>query len=205
MPVMTTIAPKDSTATGSVRTLTAKELPLLREHLMRLDRGSRHDRFNGFVDDTFIERYAERSVNDGTIILVYVEDGEVRGAAELHQPDLSPGSLPEIAFSVETTLRRKGVGSILFHKLIAQARSMGYAKLRITTGAQNDAMRALAAKFGAKLTFRHGESSGYIDLTAGVATEAAAPRKAASWFDVQGAMVDYSRAYWRLAFKPTGR
>jgi hypothetical protein len=57
------------------------------------------------------------------------------------------------------------VGSILFRKLIAEARSKGYRSLRITTGAQNQAMRALAAKFGAHLTFRYGESTGSIDLT----------------------------------------
>ena len=89
----------------------------------------------------------------------------VRGAAELHPPDQSPDSLPEIAFSVEASVRRQGVGSILFRKLIAEARAKGYKSLRITTGAQNEAMRALANKFGAHLTFRHGESTGTIDLT----------------------------------------
>ena len=61
-------------------------------------------------------------------------------------------------------VRRQGVGSILFRRLIAEARWKGYRTLRITTGAQNEAMRALANKFGAHLTFRHGESTGTIDL-----------------------------------------
>ena len=61
-------------------------------------------------------------------------------------------------------MRRQGVGSILFRKLIAEARCEGLHALRITTGAQNQAMRALANKFGAHLTFRHGESTGSIDL-----------------------------------------
>ena len=47
------------TAPGYVRTLIQQEeLPLLRDHLLRLDAASRHDRFNGFLDDSFIERYA---------------------------------------------------------------------------------------------------------------------------------------------------
>jgi GNAT superfamily N-acetyltransferase len=83
----------------------------------------------------------------------------------LHPPDRCQGSLPEIAFSVEASLRRQGVGSILFRKLIAEARSKGYRSLRITTGAQNQAMRALATKFGAHLTFGYGESTGSIDLS----------------------------------------
>ena len=103
-------------------------MPLLRDHLLRLDHASRHDRFHGFMDDSFIERYAEKCANDGTVIIAYIEDGVVRGAAELHPPEQSPDALPEIAFSVEASVRRRGVGSILFRKLIAEARAKGYAE-----------------------------------------------------------------------------
>ena len=105
---------------GTVRTLGRREeLPLLRDHLLRLDHASRHDRFHGFIDDSFIERYAEKCANDGTVVIAYIEDGMVRGAAELHPPEQSPDSQPEIAFSVEASVRRRGVGSILFAKLIS--------------------------------------------------------------------------------------
>src|SRR6266496_654479 len=113
-------------ANSSVRTLSQQEeLPLLRDHLLRLDRTSRHDRFHGFMDDSFIERYAEKCANDGTAIIAYFEDGVVRGAAELHPPEQSPESLPEIAFSVETSVRRQGVGIILFRTPLAVARAKG--------------------------------------------------------------------------------
>ena len=191
-------------AKGSVRILRQQEeLPLLRDHLLRLDRVSRHDRFQGFMDDSFIERYAAKCADDGTIIIAYFENGVVRGAAELHPPDQSPDSLPEIAFSVEASVRRQGVGSILFRKLIAEARSKGYHSLRITTGAQNHAMRALANKFGAHLTFRQGESTGSIDLkqqplspVAGLAIPTPT--------DAARAMINLNRAYWRLYLKMYG-
>jgi hypothetical protein len=137
----------------------------------------------------------------------------VRGAAELHPPDQSPDSQAEIAFSVETCVRRQGVGSILFRKLVAEARSKGYHCLRITTGAQNQAMRALANKFGAHLTFRHGESTGSIDLRQQPQLEPAklelgrlepgrlaiaAPAEAAR------AIVDFNRAYWKLLLRMYG-
>ena len=151
---------------GYVRTLSQhEELPLLRDHLLRLDPESRHDRFNGFLDDNFIERYAARCAADGTVIVAYMENGIVRGAAELHPPEQSEDGLPEIAFSVESCVRRRGVGSLLFQRVISEARWKGYRKLRVTTGAQNHAMRALACKFGARLVFQHGESTGTIDLT----------------------------------------
>ena len=191
-------------AGGEVRILRQQEeLPLLRDHLLRLDSESRRDRFNGVMDDDFIERYAAKCADDGTVIIAYLEGGVVRGAAELHPPDQSPDSLPEIAFSVETSVRRQGVGSILFRKLIAEARSKGYRSLRITTGAQNQAMRALANKFGAHLTFRYGESTGSIDLKQqsqpelamlGIATAADAART----------MMNFNRAYWKLLLRMYG-
>ena len=192
---------RSTRARGNVRTLRQQEeLPLLRDHLLRLDRTSRHDRFHGFMDDSFIERYAEKCAGDGTTIVAFFEDGVVRGAAELHPPDQSSDSLPEIAFSVETSVRRRGVGSILFRKLITEARAKGYRSLRITTGAQNDAMRALANKFGAHLTFRYGESTGTIDLTQQDETELA-PSAVTTAVD---AVVNFNRAYWKMLVNMTG-
>lgn len=184
-------------ASGYVRTLyQQEELPLLRDHLLRLDPDSRHDRFNGFMDDGFIERYAAKCADDGTVIVAYIEDGVVRGAAELHPPDQSPDALPEIAFSVEASVRRQGVGIILFKRLIQEARWKGYQALRITTSAQNQAMRALANKFGAQLTFRHGESTGTIDLKPQPQFELAKIAIAAPT-DATRAMVQVNRAYWK--------
>ena len=191
-------------ARGSVRTLRQQEeLPLLRDHLLRLDPESRHDRFHGFMDDSFIQRYAAKCADDGTVIIAYIEDGVVRGAAELHPPDQSPDALPEIAFSVEACVRRQGVGSILFEKLIAEARSKGYRSLRITTGAQNQAMRALAHKFGAHLTFRHGESTGTIALQP-LAQPQAARAAMTTPADAARAMVNANRAYWNMLLRMYG-
>jgi GNAT superfamily N-acetyltransferase len=189
---------------GYVRTLSQREeLSLLRDHLLRLDPESRHDRFNGFLDDSFIEGYAEKCADDGTIIVAYMESGIVRGAAELHPPEQSEDGLPEVAFSVEQCVRRQGVGSILFERLISEAQWKGYRRLRITTGADNLAMRALAAKFGAHLVFRRGESTGTLDVPPQPQAELArlaidTPLVAAR------AMVNFNRACWKLVSKMYG-
>jgi GNAT superfamily N-acetyltransferase len=191
-------------ARGSVRILRQQEeLPLLRDHLLRLDPTSRRDRFHGFMDDSFIERYAAKCAGDGTVIIAYIEDGVVRGAAELHPPEQAEDLLPEIAFSVEANVRRRGVGSILFKKLIAEAQLKGYESLRVTTGAENHAMRALANKFGAHLTFRQGESTGSIDLKRQPQLE---PARFAivTPVDAWRAMANFNRAYWKLLFRIYG-
>jgi hypothetical protein len=189
---------------GYVRTLSQQEeLPLLRDHLLRLDAESRRDRFHGFMDHEFIERYAAKCADDGTIIIAYMENGIVRGAAELHPPAQSDDGVPEIAFSVEACVRRQGVGSILFKRLLSEARWKGYRRLRVTTDAGNEAMRALAAKFGAHLVFRHGESTGTIEVGEGPQAELA---KLAidTPLDAARAVMNFNRAWWKLLGKMYG-
>ncbi len=94
-------------------------------------------------------------------------------------------------------MRRQGVGSILFRRLISEAKWKGYRRLRITTGGKNHAMRALAGKFGARLVFCWGESTGTIDLPPQPEAEFAklvidTPLIAAR------AMMNFNRACWRL-------
>jgi GNAT superfamily N-acetyltransferase len=190
-------------ANGTIRTLTAREMPLLRDHLLRLDPASRRERFHGATDESFVESYAARCLADGTVVIAYVEDGKVLGAAELHQPDTSEDGMPEIAFSVERGLRRKGIGSILFRRLIAEAEGRGYPSLRITTGYSNEAMRALAQKFGARLTFRNGESTGSIDLTGHSEPEITKPSGSALAETARAAM-NFNRAWWKMLREMSG-
>ena len=190
-------------ARSHVRTLHQhKELLLLRDHLLRLDHVSRRDRFHGHVDESFIERYAEKCASDGALIIAYFEDGVIKGAAELHPPEQSSDLLPEIAFSVETSVRRRGVGSFLFRQLIAEARAEGYRSLRITTGAGNEAMRALANKFGARMTFSHGQSTGTIDLAE--LRPGLAPPAFAGMLDVAPTIVKFHHVYWRMLLRMYG-
>jgi hypothetical protein len=105
--------------------------------------------------------------------------------------------LPEIAFSVERCVRRQGVGSLLFRRLISEARWRGYRRLRVTTGSGNEAMRALAKKFGAHLEFRYGESSGTIEI--GPSPEGDLARLAIDApLNAARAMMNLNRACWRL-------
>jgi GNAT superfamily N-acetyltransferase len=181
--------------TGAVRVLKPTEMPLLRDHLLRLDPASRRDRFNGVVDDDFLRKYVGRCFDDGVIVIGYIENGRVQGAAELHEPKRSADQTPEIAFSVEQHLRRRGVGSVLFKALLAEAKRNGHRKLRVTTGAQNDAMRALARKFGTRLNFRDGELAGIIALDGAKLSNMDVPPLNVSR-DLALAMIGFNQAFW---------
>lgn len=150
--------------TGLIRQLRPSDLPRFREHLLRLDAASRRDRFNGAINDNFLVAYAKRSFSEGATVIGYVEDDKVLGAAELHERTEFAEPTGEIAFSVESHLQHRGIGGRLFERLISNARGQGYAKLLVTTHPQNEAMKALARKFDAALSFDAGETVGVITL-----------------------------------------
>ena len=64
-------------------------------------------------------------------------------------------------------------------------------------------MRALANKFGAHLTFRHGESTGNIDLKQTPQVELARLAIAAP-AEATRAMVSLNREYWKLLLQLSG-
>lgn len=149
---------------GTIRLLRRSELPQFKAHLLRLDAESRRDRFNGPTNDSFVTAYAERCFNDGTVVIGYVVDGQVLGAAELHERPEDSEPTGEIAFSVERQLQHRGLGGLLFSRLIESARAFGYERLRVTTHPQNAAMKRLARRFNATLRFEDGETVGSIGL-----------------------------------------
>jgi GNAT superfamily N-acetyltransferase len=210
---MTSVATiRSGSGTGFIRTLRTDEQDLLRDHLLRLDPESRRDRFNGGIGEDFLQGYAERSFAQGAIVVAFLQDGVVRGAAELHAPEWSEDGVPEIAFSVESRLRRQGIGSALFEQLLQEAHRAGYTRLRVTTGGQNVAMKALARKFGAELSFVSGEASGTVDLGSlpQLVTDPPAPPLAPAApafppfppaFDLSREMIRASQDMWRSLFR----
>lgn len=139
-------------------------MPRFREHLLRLDAADRRDRFNGAINDGFLASYAQRSLSEGATVIGYVEGGKVLGAAELHERAEFAEPTGEIAFSVESHLQNRGIGGRLFERLIFHARALGYSRLLVTTHPHNEAMKALARKFNAELSFEAGDAVGVIAL-----------------------------------------
>ena len=90
---------------GSVRKLWPTETEKFRDHLLRLDKESRRLRFAHSVSDSFIEDYASRMTEFGSVVYGHIVDGHVRGAAELRRLGDSWGQEAEAAFSVEKPFR----------------------------------------------------------------------------------------------------
>jgi hypothetical protein len=69
--------------TAEVRRLWPADMPLFRDHLLRLDSRSRHERFSGGMSDDFLIRYAQNCFGEGDLVFGAFIDGVMRGAAEL--------------------------------------------------------------------------------------------------------------------------
>lgn len=158
---MTTIRAK----AGLIRTLVADDERAFADHLLRLDLQSRRDRFNGSVDDIFVRRYARETLRGEAVLIGCFQADRLVGVAEMHAEDTAHGRVADVAFSVEPTERRQGMGTTLFSTIVAEARGADVDRLKITCATSNVAMRALAKKFGARFEFDHGEAFGTIDLT----------------------------------------
>lgn len=148
--------------TGRIRKLWMTELGLYRDHMLRLDAESRRMRFGMTADDRFIEAYAGR-VNDlRSLIYAYVEDGQVRAAAELRGIDPSHAGEAEAAFSVEKSFQDGGIGTELLGRVIRAARNRGIRRLYMNCLASNRKMQRVARKYEAVLHFDAGDVVGEL-------------------------------------------
>jgi GNAT superfamily N-acetyltransferase len=147
---------------GNIRKLWPTETDKFRDHLLRLDKANRRMRFAHGVSDAFIEDYAARMSEVGSIVYGYFDGEEVRAAAEMKKLGDVWAREAEAAFSVEESLQDQGIGSELMGRVIRAARNRGVQHLCVSCLAENSRMRAIARKYEAELRFEYGEVIGEI-------------------------------------------
>ena len=151
-----------STGEGTIRRLWPTETDKFRDHLLRLDKDSRRLRFAHSVSDAFVEDYASRMAEYGSLVYGHVVDGKVRGAAELRRLGDGWGEEAEAAFSVEKAYQDNGVGSDLMGRVVRAARNRRVRRLYMSCMAENAKMQVIAKKHEAVLRFEYGEVIGEI-------------------------------------------
>jgi GNAT superfamily N-acetyltransferase len=160
----------ESASHASIRRLWSADMPAFRDHLLRLDTQSRHDRFSGAVSDEFLIHYAENCFGSGDLVFGAFIDGRLRGAGELRSENaIWTESAPfakrvqaEAAFSVEEGYRRLGIGEQLFARIVRAATNHGVETIEILCQADNRPMQKLAAKFSTKLSFEAHQITGRL-------------------------------------------
>jgi GNAT superfamily N-acetyltransferase len=151
-----------SAGDGIIRRLWPTETDKFRDHLLRLDKDSRRLRFAHSVSDAFVEDYASRMSEYGSLVYGHVVDGKVRGAAELRRLGDGWGEEAEAAFSVEKAYQDNGVGSDLMGRVVRAARNRRVRRLYMSCLAENAKMQVIAKKHEAVLRFEYGEVIGEI-------------------------------------------
>lgn len=152
----------DQIWSGSIRKLWPTETDKFRDHLLRLDRASRRNRFAHAVSDGFIEDYASRMSANGSIVHAYIDDDKVGAVAELRKIGETWGHQAEAAFSVEAEYRDKGIATELMGRVIRSARNRGVSHLIMSCMADNAKMQAVARHYDAELRFEADEVIGEI-------------------------------------------
>ncbi len=147
---------------GNFRKIWPSESNKFATHLLRLDKESRRMRFAHGVSDSFIDDYASRMSDMGSVVYGYIADGELRAAAELRKLGDSWSPEAEAAFSVEKSFQGQGLGSELMGRVIRAARNRGVQRLYMSCLAENSKMQAIARKHEADLRFEYGEVIGEI-------------------------------------------
>jgi GNAT superfamily N-acetyltransferase len=147
---------------GLIRKMWAVEARRYRDHLLRLDEASRHNRFGGNVPDAFLWSYADLALGIDTVIHGFFVNGTMRGAAELRAIGQPAGREAEAAFSIEKPWQSHGVGSALLARTLLAARNRGIKFLHMACLANNERMQQLARKFDAELSFDFGSVVGEV-------------------------------------------
>jgi len=148
---------------GMIRKLWISETDAYRDHLLRLDRESRHRRFSGAVSDEFIARHAATASELGVLVHGFFVDGILRGAAELRSLGSVFAREGEAAFSIEQSWQSHGVGTVLLERTLLSARNRGIKSLQMHCLTDNQRMQQLARKFEADLKFDFGSVVGEVD------------------------------------------
>ena len=148
---------------GAIRKLWVGETDKYRDHVLRLDSASRHNRFGGGVSDEFIRNYVDLSVSLDTVVHGFFIGEEMRGAAELRQLGVRFPRQAEAAISVEKPWQSHGVGSALLRRTLLTARNRGFRLLHMACLAENRRMQQLARKFDAELSFDFGGVVGEVE------------------------------------------
>ena len=147
---------------GMIRKLWATEIVKFRDNMLRLDKESRRLRFAHFVSDAFIDDYASRMADYGSVVFGYLLGGQVRAAAELRKLGDVWGKEAEAAFSVEAPFQDQGIGTELMGRVVRAARNRGLRRLYMSCLAENLKMQTIARKHEAELRFEYGEVIGEI-------------------------------------------
>lgn len=146
-----------------IRRLWPSDQDQISRHFNRLDEQSRRMRFGGAVTDEFVEQYAGRLMELGSLLYGAYPDGELRALGELRGLLDDWPVHAEAAFSVQQPWQDQGLGAALMDRVVAAAQNRGVKSLHMICLRENEKMRHLALKHDTILDFNRYEVDAKLD------------------------------------------
>lgn len=139
----------------------------LTAHLLALSPADRADRFIGTVSDDYVRRYVD-GIGYARDVLIGALQGR-RLVALAHAAMYLEGGelLSEVGVSVDTDLRRHGLGKRMIHAAIAAATRFNVRRVHVNFRSDNAAMSALTRALGGRVDRDGMESSAVFEINGG--------------------------------------
>ncbi|MBK0400190.1 GNAT family N-acetyltransferase [Limibaculum sp. M0105] len=136
----------------SYRLLAPGDIPAARAHLEAFDTEDLFHHFHQFMEPEHFDAWAERAL--GHDLVGCFEKGRLVGMAEIAYD----GPESEIALSVDPARRRHGIGTQLFERACARARSRGALRAAVLIARGDRPMIDLAVRHDGFTAYKRGES-----------------------------------------------
>lgn len=132
------------------------------DHFVALPKSDRLSRFMRRMEVGDLQAYAAQLASKAHAVGLAVHGGRTLAVAELHA--LSGNRSAELAFGVDVSARRHGIGSALVKRLIDEARSSAMTEIRAVTLFENSVARHLLMKCGFSLRCEGDECEAVLRL-----------------------------------------
>jgi len=139
----------------------------LTAHLLALNREDRADRFIGTVNDDYVQRYVNGIGYARDVLIGALQERRLIALAHAAMY-LEHGELvSEVGVSVESNLRRNGLGKRLLHAAIDAAKRFNVRRVYVIFRTGNAAMAALTRSVGGRINRQGTESSAVFEINGG--------------------------------------
>jgi len=146
------------------RKLTAADAPEILNHLLRLDLVDRRCRFHAATSDQSLAAHVAGIDWLRAHMIGCFQGGKLRGLAELSFERVWMPREAELAVTVETLWRKRGVATQLVRRAAEFARNRGVSTLMMLCLTDNQPMRRIASRLSGKLLLQDGQLEGQVGL-----------------------------------------
>ncbi len=135
----------------------------IRAHLLRLSLTDRYLRFCSALSDSAINRYVDGLELSGKDAVYGIYDSDVILAGMIHVAPVSADSV-EFALSVDDTMRKRGIGDMLFERGLLHCESVGITRVYMNCLSTNEAIKKMARRRNMSMVTDYGETVASLDL-----------------------------------------